>query len=138
MLKKIDTVTQDRLRYIPVRADLECWEEYAIATGMHSLILSYLQQSPKDFYVFEKTKEGRNIVTPRSWEDLSITLKSYEQLGFEVTDNVIAEVIQCKRVVRNFMNCYQLYRTIAKRRINQNPLPEALHSPMSKIQHYGF
>lgn len=119
-VKEIDTVTQDRLRYIPVRADLECWEEYAIATGMHSLILSYLQQSPKDFYVFEKTKEGRNIVTPRSWEDLSITLKSYEQLGFEVTENVIAEVIQCKRVVRNFMNCYQLYRTIAKNgEINQ-------------------
>lgn len=119
-VKEIDTVTQDRLRYIPVRADLECWEEYAIKKGIHSLILNYLQQSPKDFYVFEKTKEGRNIVTPRSWEDLSITLKSYEKLGFEVTENVIAEVIQCRRVVRNFMNCYELYRTIAQNgEINQ-------------------
>lgn len=119
-VKEIDTVTQDRLRYIPVRADLECWEEYALHKGMHSLIINYLQQSPKDFYVFEKTKEGQNIVTPRSWEDLSITLKSYEQLGFEVTENVISEVIQCKRVAQKFMNCYQLYRTIAKNgEINQ-------------------
>jgi len=119
-VKEIDTVTQDRLRFISVTADLDCWEEYASSKGLHTMVLNYLHQSPKDFYVFEKTKEGKNIVTPRAWEDLSITLKSYEQLGFEVTENVIAQVIQCKRVVRNFMNCYQLYRTIAKNgEINQ-------------------
>lgn len=112
-VKEIDIVTQDRLRHIPVRADLECWKEYAIQKCMHPIILNYLQQCPKDFYVFEKTKEGQSIVTPRAWEDLSVTLKSYEKLGFEVTENVVAEVIQCRRVVQNFMNCYQLYRTIA-------------------------
>ena len=113
-VKEIDTVTQDRLRNLSVKEDLECWEEYAAQKGMHSLILTYLQQSPKDFYVFEKTKAGRDIVTPRAWEDLSVTLKSYEHLGFEVRENIISQVIQCKRIVRSFMNCYQLYRTIAQ------------------------
>jgi hypothetical protein len=113
-VKEIDTVTQDRLRILTVKEDLECWEDYASQKGTHPLVLMYLKQCPKDFYIFEKGKNGREIVTPRAWEDMSVTLWSYEKLGFEVTEYVVGEVLQCKRVIRSFMNCYQLYCSIAK------------------------
>ena len=113
-VKEIDTVTQDRLRILNIKEDMDCWEEYASQKGIHPLVLMYLKQCPKDFYVFEKGKNGREIITPRAWEDMSVTLMSYEKLGYEVTEHVVNEVIQCKRVVRSFMNYYQLYRSIAK------------------------
>lgn len=110
--KSLDGVTLDRLRIINISEDLTCWMDYAYEKGFHPLVLTYLKQKPENFVIFEKNRNGYELVSPRSWEDLSITLQAYQRLGFIVTADVISQVLQCKKVVDSFMNFYQIYITL--------------------------
>lgn len=111
--KELDAVLLDRLRIIDVSGDLNCWMDYAYEKGFHPLVITFLRHKPENFVIFEKNRNGYEVVSPRSWEDLSITLQAREHLGFEITADVVAQVVQCKRVVDSFMNFYALYRTLA-------------------------
>lgn len=111
-VKSFDAATKDRLRVFNVSPDLAEWMNYACSKEVNPLVQSYLKQYPHHFYIFEKNKNDMELVTPRSWEDLSITLNSYNRLNFMLTADVVAGVIQSQKVVASFMNFYHLYRSL--------------------------
>ena len=49
-------------------------------------------------------------MTARGWEDLSEILKAYEELGVEITENLIGEYLCRDEIARSFFASYQLYR----------------------------
>ena len=49
-------------------------------------------------------------MTARGWEDLSEILKAYEELGVEITENLISEYLCRDEIARSFFAGYQLYR----------------------------
>ena len=54
--------------------------------------------------------DGKFFVTARGWEDLSEILKAYEELGVEITENLIGEYLCREEIARSFFASYQLYR----------------------------
>lgn len=59
---------------------------------IHGSILAYLGMKKDHFYSVENTVDGKFFVTARGWEDLSEILKAYEELGVEITENLIGGV----------------------------------------------
>ncbi len=108
----LDAVTADRLRLLWLRPDYNAWRNYMIHKNVHPIVLSYLDDHRKNFYVFEKGKDGTGLVTARGWEDLSVMLRMMEKNGFEIDLAFIAQYIQSAQVARDFLSYYQIYRTI--------------------------
>ena len=92
-----------------IEADLDVWMEYAWKKGIHGAILSYLSMKKDHFYSVENTVDGKFFVTARGWEDLSEILKAYEELGVEITENLISEYLCRDEIARSFFASYQLY-----------------------------
>ena len=109
-VREFDIVTLDRVRRMDLEADLDVWMEYAWKKGIHGAILSYLGMKKEHFYSVENTAEGKFFVTARGWEDLSEILKAYEELGVEITENLIGEYLCRDEIARSFFASYQLYR----------------------------
>ncbi len=109
-VREFDVATLDRVRTIPVEADLEVWLEYARRNRVHGAILSYLTVRPQHFYLVEDGTEGKYFVTARGWEDLSELLKGYEALDVPVTKALVSQFLQKEDVAGAFAAYYQLYR----------------------------
>lgn len=109
-VREFDVATLDRVRTIPVEADLQVWLEYARQNRVHGAILSYLTVRPQHFYLVEDGTEGKYFVTARGWEDLSELLKSYEALDVPVTKALVNQFLQKEDVAGAFAAYYQLYR----------------------------
>ena len=112
--KELDMVTQDRLRKICVEQNFACWKAYMEEKGIHNLVLEFLVQHKKSFYVYEKNADGTEFVTPRGWTELSIMLTEYERNGFEITLSLIEQYIQSKKIAMQFYNFYVIYENILK------------------------
>lgn len=108
--REFDVVTLDRVRQIQVEAELSVWMDYARERQLHGAILSYLTIKPEGFYAVERKNGDLTFVTARGWEDLSRLLQSYEQLGFPVTQALIAQFLCKEDIRRDFFACYRLYR----------------------------
>lgn len=119
--REFDVVTLDRVKYMELEADLDSWREYALSRNIHSSILSYLALKPDNFYVFRHTERGREFVTPRSWEDLSNILETYEALDLPVETSLFPQYLQCEEVSRDFSTYYQLCRGLL-----QDPVLETI------------
>ena len=109
-VREFDIVTLDRVRRMDIEADLEVWMEYAWKKEIHGSILAYLGMKKDHFYSVENTVDGKFFVTARGWEDLSEILKAYEELGVEITENLIGEYLCREEIARSFFASYQLYR----------------------------
>ena len=81
-VRDFDIVTLDRVKRIDIEEDFPVWKEYAYQVGIHGAILSYLEIRKKDFYSVKTQIDGRQFVTARGWEDLSIAagFASYYEL----------------------------------------------------------
>ena len=111
-VKIFDAVTRDRLRVIHVRPDRDSWLEYARHKGMHPIVIQYVTDHPKDFYVFDGVKSREEIVTARAWEDLSNALKAYEANGFLIDEAMVASFIQREVTARSFLQYYRVSREL--------------------------
>ena len=109
-VREFDIVTLDRVRRMDIEADLEVWMEYAWKKEIHGSILAYLGMKKDHFYSVENTVDGKFFVTARGWEDLSEILKAYEELGVEITENLVGEYLCREEIARSFFASYQLYR----------------------------
>ena len=109
-VRDFDMVTLDRVRSIDVEADLDIWMNYAADRHVHGVILSYLQLRKKNFYRIETDVDGLRFVTARGWEDLSVLMQMYEELGIPVTQEVIGEYLRLPEVAEDFFAYYELYR----------------------------
>lgn len=108
--RAFDIVTLDRVRCIQVEADVRSWLSYASGAGIHGAVVSYLNVKPSNFYYIEQHAAEKEFVTARGWEDLSVVLREYEEMGFPVDENLSAQFLQCEEIARDFTEYYRLYR----------------------------
>lgn len=109
-VREFDTVTWDRLKRIDVEPDLAVWKEFAYATGVHGAVISYLEIKPQNFYLIDKTANGRSFVTARGWDDLSRVLKVYERLDITADKDLVGQYLQNSAVAQDFAAYYELFR----------------------------
>lgn len=127
----LDAVTADRMRMLHLRADYGAWRAYMVHHAVHPIVLSYLDDHRRQFYVFEKGADGTALVTARGWEDLSVMLRMMEEQSFEIDLPFVAQFIQSAQVAREFLTYYKQYAAIidsgvADEIMEQDPTPELI------------
>ena len=127
----LDAVTADRMRMLHLRADYDAWRAYMVRHSIHPIVLSYLDDHRRQFYVFEKGADGTVLVTARGWEDLSVMLRMMEEQHFEIDLPFIAQFIQSAQVAREFLTYYTQYAAIiasgvAEKILCEEPTPELI------------
>ncbi len=116
-VKEFDAVTRDRLRIINIAPDSAAWLEYAAEKEIHPIITAYIASDGSKLYSFDSAEN--NVVTPRGWEELSITLYSYERNGFPITDDLVEQFIGMPEVAGDFYAYYCLVKeTITEQEID--------------------
>ncbi|MCD7902802.1 MAG: AAA family ATPase [Oscillospiraceae bacterium] len=108
-VRELDIVTLDRLRRMEIEPDYAAWKEYAVNSGVHPAITTYLDARKGDFYKIEATADGKTFVTARGWADLSSMLRIYEQRGFAITEQLVGQYLQNSRIARDFAIYYELF-----------------------------
>ncbi len=108
-VREFDIVTWDRLKRVEVEADYGVWKEYAINSGVHTSITTYLDVKKTDFYKIETTVDGKSFVTARGWCDLSDMIRLYEQNNLVVNKSLIEQYIQNPKIAKDFAIYYDLY-----------------------------
>ena len=120
--RALDAVTADRLRMLWLQPDYNAWRAYMVSRGVHPVVLSYLDDHRRQFYVFEKGKDGEALVTARGWEELSALLLAYEALGYPCTLAQMQQYLHAQEAAAGFAAFYDLFRRYAA----QLPLEEIL------------
>lgn len=110
-VRELDMAALDRVRLLEVEADFSVWKDYALSHGMHPAVLSYLELHPEQFYQVTLTRDKREFVTARGWEDLSALLLEYERQGLLVGRNFMEEFLRIPKTASDFASYYQLYQT---------------------------
>lgn len=128
-VREFDIATLDRLKYIRVEADYEAWRPYALESGIHSAILSYLDTHKEQFYILNQTYTGKSFVTARGWEDLSCLLWQYEALDLPVTAELTGQYLHCEELAQDFSGYYRLYHAREK----ELPIPEMMEGNASAV-----
>lgn len=108
-VREFDIVTLDRIKLIPVEADLGVWKEYAQRVNIHPAVTAYLDVKQQNFCRIETTVDGKLFATPRGWEDLSRLIEVYEKLGKTVDREVVFQYIQYPAIAKDFANYLELY-----------------------------
>ncbi|MBQ9152253.1 MAG: AAA family ATPase [Solobacterium sp.] len=108
-VREFDIAMLDRLKKIEVEPDYEVWKEFAIQTGVHPSVLSYLAIKPNFFYRVTTTVDGVSFVTARAWDDLSQMISLYEENQIRVDYDLICQYIQDEQIAKDFNNYYDLY-----------------------------
>ena len=113
-VREFDAATRDRMKYICVEPDYDAWKSYALCRQVERAILSFLDLRGDCFYAVETTVEGRSVVTPRSWEDLSQTMYMHRQLKLDIDMDLVSQYIQNEKIARDFSIYYELYQKYRK------------------------
>ena len=108
-VREFDIVTWDRLKRIDVEPDFKVWKEYAYNKGVHPAILTFLEIKPDHFYKVESTVDGKTFVTARGWSDLSDMIRLYEDNGIPVTEKLVGQYLQNKKIAKDFAIYYDLF-----------------------------
>ena len=109
--RSFDAVTLDRVRLMRIEPDVQAWQDYAAQTGVHPSIRAYLRLRAEDFYI----TEGANIVTPRSWCDLSGMIQAMEAAGEVPSRLLFEQYIQCERICESFSLYYAMCENVSRR-----------------------
>jgi len=109
-VKEFDAVTLDRVKKIVVEPDLDVWKQYAYKMGFHPAVIYFLQVFPSKLFEMETTPQGIEFCTPRSWEDLSVTLNMYATLGIEPKLDMIVQYIQKQDTAKDFYRYFLLFQ----------------------------
>ncbi len=110
-VRELDMAAMDRVRTLTVEADYGVWKGYALQQGIHPAVLSYLELHPEHFYQVTLTREKKEFVTARGWEDLSVLLTEYERQGMPVGRSFIEEFLRVPKIAADFAAYYQLNQT---------------------------
>lgn len=122
--RAFDPVTLDRVRIIRIEPDLDAWLPYAETMGVHPSIRAYLHLRPEDFY----NADGGQIVTARSWVDLSDMMLALEKLHLEPDDLLFEQYLQSPAIAESF----RLYFALCRRISSKFQLDELLDAPEEK------
>lgn len=110
-VRDFDIATLDRLKYITVEADYDAWRPYALESGIHGAVLSYLDAHPQKFYILEQSYSSKAFVTARGWEDLSCLLLQYEDLQLPVTSELVGQYLHQEELSRDFSGYYHWFES---------------------------
>lgn len=108
-VRQFDIAIWDRLKRIDVEPDVEVWKKYAYDKDIHPAVISYLDIEKQNFYRVESTVDGKQFVTARGWEDLSLMLRMYEAHKFKVDEKLICQYIQNSVISKSFTVYYELF-----------------------------
>ena len=108
-VREFDIVTWDRLKRIDVEPDYKAWKDFAVNSGVHASITTYLDVKPDDFYSIESTVDGKTFVTARGWCDLSEMIRLYEQNGLTVDEKLVGQYLQNRKIAKSFAIYYDLF-----------------------------
>lgn len=106
---EFDMATLDRLKRIDVEPDYRAWRDYAVQTGVHPAVLTYLDIERENFYRVETTVDGMAFVTARGWDDLAAVIGLYEEQGMPVDDLLIGQYVQHAETAKHFAVYYELF-----------------------------
>lgn len=109
-VREFDIVTWDRLKRIDVEPDYDVWKEYAYIKGIHPAVTTYLDVKKDDFYKIETTVDGKSFVTARGWSDLSDMIKLYEQKEIPITEQLVIQYLQNKKIAKSFAVYFDLFQ----------------------------
>lgn len=104
-----DIATWDRLKRIDVEPDFAAWRDFAVETGVHPAVLTYLDIERDHFYRVETTVDGKSFVTARGWDDLSAMMKLYEERGIPFDELLIGQYVQNAEIAKRFSVYYDLF-----------------------------
>lgn len=104
-----DIATWDRLKRIDVEPDFAAWRDFALETGVHPVVLTYLDIERNHFYHMETTVDGKSFVTARGWDDLSAMIKLYEEQGIVVDEMLVRQYVQTSEIAQRFSVYYDLF-----------------------------
>lgn len=105
-----DAVTLDRVRLMRIEPDVQAWQDYAAETGVHPSIRAYLRLRPEDFYI----AEDQNIVTPRSWCDLSDMILALEEAGEKTGKLLFEQYLQCEAICERFSLYHAMCENVSR------------------------
>lgn len=104
-----DLATWDRLKRIDVEPDVGAWRDFAVSSGVHPAVLTYLDIEQDHFYRIETTVDGTSFVTARGWDDLSAMITLYEEQNIAVDDLLIGQYVQNADIAKRFSVYYDLF-----------------------------
>lgn len=113
-VREFDVATWDRLKRVDVEPEFEAWEKYAVESGVHYTVISYLKSKKNNFYKIESTENGKSFVTARGWDDLSQMIQVYEHEDIEVDRQLISQYIQNEQIAQDFADYYEIYSRYRK------------------------
>lgn len=132
-VKEFDAVTRDRLRIIDVVPDAKSWLDYADKHDINPAVTAFIAADESMIHSFDDDNNG--ILTPRGWEELSMTLNSYERHRFSITGDLIAQFIGVPSIAKEFYNYYCLVKeTITEDEIDLIVEGKASNEMISKLK----
>ncbi|MFR7478863.1 MAG: hypothetical protein ACLUUJ_08485, partial [Acutalibacteraceae bacterium] len=78
--------------------------------NLHPAILAYLDQKSDRFYQIESTPDGPCYVTARGWEDLSVMMQLYEDLGFPIDETLVKQYLHRDETAQDFALFYDIWQ----------------------------
>ena len=108
-VNELDMVTLDRVKKLDVEPDYEAFKTYALNSGVHSAIVGFLSLNSNYLFAAQKNPDGIELVTPRSWEDLSYAVYEYEKLSLPVNLTRISGYIQSPKIASEFAGYYAIF-----------------------------
>lgn len=108
--REFDPAMLDRMKRIDVEPDLQVWQEYAAAHGVHPAVTTYLDAKPGSFYNVRAGVKGTRLVTARGWEDLSRMLQAYEAEDIVADRELVRQYLQDDAMANEFFAYYELFR----------------------------
>lgn len=109
-VREFDIVTWDRLKRMDIEPDYKVWKEYAYTRYTHPAVLTYLDIKKSDFYLVESTVDGKSFVTARGWSDLSDMIILCEENGDTVSEVLVSQYLQNRRIAKDFAVYYDLFK----------------------------
>lgn len=102
-----DAAVTDRIRKIEIEYKVGDFLKYAMDNNLSKTIISYLEINPEHIYRYVKDKQHEELVTCRSWENLSHTLTVSERLNNSVDEELIGQFIKSDEIANKFAIFYR-------------------------------
>lgn len=107
--RTFDAAVTDRLRKMKITVSWQDFLEYGNERKMHPAVLSFLRDNKGCLYKCEMEKGGQELelVTCRSWDNLSCQIIAYESLQQQVTEEFVKQFIKSDKIAKLFLQYYR-------------------------------
>ncbi len=100
-VRKLDPVTVDRMRIYHIDYDAKTWLEYAKEIHLNPGVTEYIGIHPENLSRIDMGQD-EEVVTPRSWTNLSYTMSANDSLGIRTDYRMIRQFIRSDEIAKDF------------------------------------